>query len=90
VDPPDKAKEMVERTRATFPVGYGLKVPADAEKVGAYWEDRRKIIHATTFIIDAEKKVTQACYATGPIGRIVAEDALRSVQGAKKRKAQTG
>ena len=90
VDPPDKAKEMVERTGATFPVGYGLKVPADAEKVGAYWEDRRKIIHATTFIIDAEKKVTQACYATGPIGRIVAEDALRSVQGAKKRKAQTG
>jgi hypothetical protein len=27
-------------------------------------------------------------FATGPIGRIVAEDALRSVQGAKKRKAQ--
>jgi alkyl hydroperoxide reductase subunit AhpC len=88
VDPLDKAKEMAERVRATFPIGYGLKVPEDADKVGAYWEDRRKIIHATNFIIDSDKKLTQACYATGPIGRIVAEDALRSIQGAKKRKAQ--
>jgi alkyl hydroperoxide reductase subunit AhpC len=87
VDPIGKAKEMAERIKATFPIGYGLEVPRDADKVGAYWE-RRKIIHATNFVIDADKKVTQACFATGPIGRIVAEDALRSVQGAKKRKAQ--
>jgi peroxiredoxin len=90
VDPLDKAKEMAERTGASFPIGYGLKVPEDADKVGAYWEERRKIIHATNFIIDADKKVTQACFATGPIGRIVAEDALRSIQGAKRRKAQAG
>lgn len=88
VDPLDKAQEMAERVKAMFPIGYGLEVPRDADKVGAYWEERRKIIHATNFIIDADKKVTQACFATGPIGRIVAEDALRSVQGAKKRKAQ--
>jgi peroxiredoxin len=88
VDPLEKAKEMVERTGATFPIGYGLTVPDDADKVGAYWEERRKIIHATNFIIDADKKVTQACFATGPIGRIVAEDALRSIRGAKKRKTQ--
>ncbi len=88
VDPLAKAKEMAERVKATFPIGYGLEVPRDADKVGAYWEDRRKIIHATNFIIDADKRVTQACFATGPIGRIVAEDALRSIQGTKKRKAQ--
>jgi peroxiredoxin len=88
VDPLEKAKEMAERVKATFPIAHGLEVPRDADKVGAYWEDRRKIIHATNFIINAEKRVTQACFATGPIGRIVAEDALRSIQGAKKRKAQ--
>ena len=90
VDPLDKAREMAERVKATFPIVYGLKVPEDAEKVGAYWEERRGIVHATNFIIDADKKVIQACYATGPIGRIVAEDALRSVQGQKRRKAQGG
>jgi hypothetical protein len=88
VDPLDKAKEMAERVKASFPLAYGLEVPRDAEKVGAYWEERRKIIHATNFIIDGDKKVTQACFATGPIGRIVAEDALRSIQAAKRRKAQ--
>jgi peroxiredoxin len=88
VDPLDKAKEMAERVKATFAIGYGLKVPEDADKVGAYWEDRRKIIHATNFIIDSDKRVTQACFATGPIGRIVAEDALRSIRGSKRRKAQ--
>jgi peroxiredoxin len=88
VDPLAKAKEMAERVKATFPIAYGLEVPRDADKVGAYWEERRKIIHATNFIIDADKKVTQACFATGPIGRIVAEDALRSIKGAKNRKAQ--
>jgi peroxiredoxin len=88
VDPLDKAKEMVERVKATFPIGYGLEVPRDTDKVGAYWEERRKIIHATNFIIDSDKGVTQACFAMGPIGRIVAEDAPRSIQGAKKRKVQ--
>jgi peroxiredoxin len=90
VDPLEKAKEMVAKIGATFPVGYGLKVPEDADKVGAYWEARRSIIHATNFIIDSDKKVTQACFATGPIGRIVAVDALSSIRGAKKRKAQGG
>jgi hypothetical protein len=90
VDPFDKAKEMVAKTGATFPIGYGLKVPQDAEKVGAYWEERRGIIHATNFTIDANKQVLQACFATGPIGRIAAVDALSSIRGTKKRKAQGG
>src|SRR4029434_6363119 len=90
VDPLDKAKEMVEKTGATFPIGYGLKVPEYANKASGYWEARRAIIHATNFIIDSDKKVTQACFATGPIGRIVAGDALSSIRGAKKRKAQGG
>lgn len=78
---------MVERTGATFPIGYGLRVPEDADRVGAYWEERRGIIHATNFTLGPDRKVLQACYATGPIGRIVAEDALRSIQGAQKRRA---
>ena len=88
VDPLDKAKEMVERTGATFPIGYGLKVPEDADKVGAYWEERRGIFHATNFTIDSNGKVLQACFATGPIGRITAADALSSIRGTKRRKAQ--
>jgi peroxiredoxin len=88
VDPLDRAKETVEKLRLTFPVAYGLEVPADAEKIGAFWEERRKIIHATNFILDHDKKVVDACYSIGPVGRIVAADALSHIQFFKKRKLQ--
>lgn len=88
VDPLDKAREMAERTGATFPIGYGLKVPDDADKVGAYWEQRRGIIHATGFTLGPDRKILQACFATGPIGRITAADALSSIRGTKRRKAR--
>jgi peroxiredoxin len=88
VDPLDKARETVEKLQLTFPVAYGLEVPPDAEKVGAFWEERRKIIHATGFVLDSDKKVVDACYSTGPIGRITATDAISHIQFFKKRKAQ--
>ena len=88
VDPLDKANETVEQQKLTFPVAYGLEVPRDADKVGAFWEERRKIFHATDFILDSNKKVVDASYSIGPIGRIVAADALSHIQFFKRRKAQ--
>ena len=88
VDSLDKARETVEKLQLTFPVAYGLEVPADAEKIGAFWEERRRIIHATSFILDSDKKVVDASYSIGPIGRIVAVDALSHIQFFKKRKVQ--
>lgn len=88
VDPIDRAKETVDNLRITFPVAYGLEAPRDADKIGAFWEERRKIIHATNFILDSDRKVCDASYSIGPIGRIVAADALSHIQFFKKRKAQ--
>ena len=69
-------------------MGFVLIVPEAPDSVGAYWEARRGIIHATNFTVDPEGKVLQACFATGPIGRITAADALSSIRGTKKRKGQ--
>ena len=69
-------------------MAYGLEAPRDAEKIGAFWDERRKIIHATDFVLDADKKVVDASYSIGPIGRITAADALSRIQFFKKRKAQ--
>ena len=88
VDSREKAKETVEKLKLTFPVACGLEVPSDADKVGAFWDERRKIIHATAFVLDSDKKVVDACYSIGPIGRIIAADALSHIQFFKKRKAQ--
>ena len=81
---------MLEKTGATFPIGYGLKVPEYADRVGAYWEERRGIIHATNFTVGPERRILQACFATGPIGRIAAADAVSSIRGTKRRKTQGG
>ena len=88
VDPLDKASETVEKLHLSFPVAYGLEAPRDADKVGAFWEERRKIIHATDFILDSDKKVVDASYSIGPIGRIVAADAISHIQFFKRRKAE--
>jgi peroxiredoxin len=88
VDPLDKARETVDKLQLTYSVAYGLEVPRDADKIGAYWEERRKIIHATDFILDSDKRVCDASYSIGPIGRIIAADALSHIQFFKKRKAQ--
>ncbi len=88
VDPLEKAKETTEQQKVTFPVAYGLQVPEDANKIGAFWEERRKIFHATNIILDSDKKVVDASYAIGPIGRIVSADALSHIRFFKKRKAQ--
>jgi hypothetical protein len=52
------------------------------------WEERRKIIHATDIILDSDKKVVDASYSIGPIGRIVVADALSHSQFVKRREAQ--
>ncbi len=88
VDPFDKAKETVEKLQLTLPVAYGLEVPRDAEKIGAFWDERRKIIQPANFVLDSEKKVVDASYSIGPIGRIVAADALSHIQFFKKRAIQ--
>ena len=67
----------------------GLKVPADADQVGAYWEERRGIIHGTGFTVGPDQRILRGCFATGPIGRIGVADALSSIRGAKRRKAQS-
>ncbi len=88
VDSYDKASETAEKLQLSFPVAYGLELPRDAEKLGAFWEKGRKIIHATDFILDSDKKVVAASYSTGPIGRIVAADAISLIQFFKKRKGE--
>jgi len=88
VDLLDKAKETVDKLQLTFPVAYGLDVPRDAEKIGAFWDERRKIIQPANFVLDSDKKVVDGCYSVGPVGRITAADALSHIQFFKKPKAQ--
>lgn len=74
VDPLDKAEEVA--ADLTYPLGHGV-TRADADAMGAWWEERRGIIQATEFVLNADGKVMVSTYCSGPVGRMHAEDAVR-------------
>jgi peroxiredoxin len=76
VDPLDKAKEVA--AEVSFPVGYGV-TRAMAERVGAWWEERRSIIQPSEFLLGADGTVRSSTYSSGPIGRIEAADVVKLI-----------
>lgn len=77
VDSKEDAQAVVEMLGLTYAVGYGLGFMEFSEKTGAFYEVRRSIIHATSFILRRDGTVAHAVYATGPIGRLTVDDCIR-------------
>ncbi len=84
VDAADKAGETVRELALTIPIGYGLPLKETAAKLGAFYEERRGILHATGFVIRPDRTIAVAQYSSGPIGRLVWQDVLGLVQFVKK------
>jgi peroxiredoxin len=74
VDPIEKAREVA--AGVSFPIGYGATREI-AEKIGAWWEDRRSIIQPSEFIIGPDGKIMTSSYSSGPLGRIEPMDVVR-------------
>jgi peroxiredoxin len=79
VDSKEDTQSLVEILGLTFSMGYGLDFMDFAEKTGAFYEVRRSIIHATSFILRRDGTVAHAVYATGPIGRLTVDDCIRMI-----------
>ena len=58
---------------------------AVCEKTGAYFENERKFIQPTCFLIRPDKTIEVATYSSGPVGRFVAKDVLTIVKFYKGR-----
>jgi hypothetical protein len=83
-DPADKARETVQELGLTYPVGYGLPLKETAARLGAFYEERRGILHATGFLLRPDATIAVAQYSSGPIGRLVWQDVVALVQFYKK------
>lgn len=86
VDPLDKAKEVA--AELPFPVAYGV-TREQADRIGAWWEDRRGIVQPSEFLVGPGDKVIDSSYSSGPIGRIDPADVIKRInflesQAAKK------
>jgi len=80
VDSVEKAQEVVSKLGITYPVAYGLDPVEISRMTGAFYEETKRFLHATGFLLRPDNTVAVACYSTGPIGRLMAQDVLKLVQ----------
>jgi hypothetical protein len=76
-DPLDKAKEV--GAELSYPIAYGV-TRATADRIGAWWEERRGIVQPSEFVLAADGKVVASTYSSGPIGRIEPGDVVKLIQ----------
>ena len=90
VDDEEHAKEMADKG-LTFPVAYGV-TREESESFGAWWsEDRGGYIQPSEFLIGRGGVVLGAMYASGPVGRMGADEAIRLITRREQtRKEQEG
>jgi len=83
IDPLDKAQDVA--TDVSFPVGYEVSREI-ADKLGAFWEDRRSIIQPSEFIVGADNQIVVSSYRDGPLARMDAEDVVKLIKFYESRK----
>lgn len=77
--PRERAEETVGELGLSFPVAYGLQVPGDAERIGAFYDAERGIIQPAAFIL-RHRSIFQSTYSSGSQGRLWSADALALVR----------
>ena len=70
-----------------FPIAFGV-TREQAERIGSWWEDRRSIIQPSEFILGRNGEVISATYSTGPVGRLMPEDALKLIRFVEAQKSK--
>ncbi len=85
VDSQEHAQEVAD-IGLTFPIAYGA-TKEDSDLMGAWWsEDRGGYIHPTEFMIGRGGVVLGAIYASGPVGRMGADEVVRSITNRERRR----
>jgi len=78
VDSKEHAQEVKDKG-LSFPVAYGA-TKEDGATIGAWWsEDRGGYIQPAEFLLGRGGTVLGSMYASGPVGRMGADEAIRQI-----------
>ena len=87
-DPVDKARAAAEERGVTFPIAFGVSPAAVATALGAFYDPGNAqmpaYLQSAGFVLGSGGKIISATYSTGPIGRLIWQDALGLVQYVKQ------
>lgn len=88
VDNLEQATEVAAKG-LTFPVAYGA-TKENADAMGAWWtEDHHGgYIQPSEFLLGRGGTVLGSMYASGPVGRMGADEAVRQIQGRERRRLE--
>ena len=79
VDNIELAQEVKDKNNLAFPMAYGA-TKADGDLMGSWWsEDRGGYIQPTELLLGRGGTVLGAMYASGPVGRMGADEAIRLI-----------
>lgn len=83
----EQATEVVGKG-LTFPVGYGATTE-DCDKIGGWWsDDHDGYIQPAEFLLGRGGVVLGAMYASGPVGRMGADEAVRAITNRERRRLE--
>ena len=86
-DSEEQAQEVKGRG-LSFPVAYGA-TQADADTIGAWWsDDRGGYVQPAEFLLGRGGVVLGSMYASGPVGRMGADEVIRFIQFRENRRRQ--
>ncbi len=87
VDSLEQAQEVAAKG-LTFPVAYGA-TKEEAESIGAWWSDERDgYIQPAEFLLGRGGVVLGSMYASGPVGRMGADEAVRLITNRERRRRE--
>ena len=79
MDSLEHATEVVENNGLTLTMAHGA-TKADCDAIGAWWsEDRGGYIQPAEFLLGRGGVVLGSMYASGPVGRMGADEAIRAI-----------
>lgn len=80
IDSEDQAGRTVDKLELTFPVACNLEFATITKTLGCFYEPEKKFFHATGFLLKPDSRIEVACYSSGAIGRLRAENVLSLVR----------
>ena len=87
VDNQEQAQE-VKGKGLSFPIAYGA-TKEDGDLIGSWWsEDRGGYIQPSEFLLGRGGVVLGAMYASGPVGRMGADEAIRQITNRENRRRE--
>ena len=89
MDSQEQAQEVVDDHGLTFAMAHGV-TRAESEQIGAWWsEDRGGYIQPAEFLLGRGGVVLGSIYASGPVGRMGADEAIRQITNRERRRIES-